>query len=124
MNNAARPSAVAGPVVLTGAWLLLMVSWLGQLVLVVPTYEARFAEQQLQLPERTVAALEVSRWAVKYWYVVVLTLVPGAVFVAVVSHLVARSGRGWRVLWPVVLLGIPVLAHAWLWLSVVGVAPD
>jgi type II secretory pathway component PulF len=104
---------IALPVLLWG-----IVLWV--LLGVVPRFERSFQEFRLKLPASAEATVSVSRWMVKYWYVVVLMLLPGLGAVGAVTwmlrHLVVRRWP-WMV-WAAAQIMLPLAVVAFAWLSV------
>jgi type II secretory pathway component PulF len=91
----------------------------GVLQFVVPFYEKVFADFKLQLPAVSAAIIAVSRWCVKYPYVLPLPL--GMVIAAVViSTLLIRHGTRRRLLaalWCLAMLALPVAVGLSIWLA-------
>jgi hypothetical protein len=63
--------------VLLGGLLGVLWLWfclLATLIFVVPKYEKTFAENRMAIPRITEWIIEIARWCVKYWYVVVVMI--------------------------------------------------
>jgi len=98
-------------------------AWIWQMVFVIPEFERLFAEFRLVLPSHTEATIHASRFAVRYWYVVVLfTLFIAYPAIGYVSyHLRHRSNqRGLTRLWFVLILCLPLAMQTLTLLSVLS----
>jgi type II secretory pathway component PulF len=121
MDQPLRRSSLVVTGLLVGLAVVLWAALVWELLAVVPRYERLFADFRLRLPQATVVTLNVSRWVGSYWYVLVLTLLPALTAAAVVSYLLRHgpaAPRWLRVLWFVLLLGVPAAAHVFLWVSI------
>jgi type II secretory pathway component PulF len=89
------------------------------LVTVVPGYERAFANEARRLPASTEWLIASTRWAYKYWYVLVLFglfVLPGIIILSwLLRHRLTGSLPAW--VWFGALLGIPALMQLWIWLS-------
>jgi type II secretory pathway component PulF len=101
-----------------GPWLLVIIHemlWIGLgllLYLVVPRFEAIFADFGVDLPALTVLLVKISRFVVRYWWVVLAMLVLLApVDRAILEHL-RRSPGGRRAvrLWSGLVIALPLAA--------------
>jgi type II secretory pathway component PulF len=93
------------------------------MVFVIPEFERLFAEFRLVLPSHTEATIDASRFAVRYWYVVVLfTLFIAYPAIGYVSyHLRHRSNKhGLTRLWFVLILCLPLVMQTLTLLSVLS----
>jgi type II secretory pathway component PulF len=101
---------------LVAAVVVLWIAVVVVLVAVVPRYERAFADEARKLPVLTECVIICSRWAYKYWYVLVLFGLPGVVMISwLLRHRLTRSLPAW--IWFGALLGIPVLIQLGIWLA-------
>src|SRR5262245_10762424 len=76
MNSLARPASLAITVVCLVLALAFSLSCLGLSVFVVPGYEKTFLDFRMRIPWHAELTIDISRWLVNYWYVVVIMLLP------------------------------------------------
>jgi hypothetical protein len=113
-----QPPSFVFPVASVALAFVLWLVWFAHLVAVVPAFERRFAADRLQLPSATMLTINQARWAVKYWYVVLLVAAPlCAVAVALGLLLRQTTGRWFTVLWLVLMVAPPVACLGMLWCS-------
>ena len=105
-----RPSILV-TVVIVGLAILFWLVVAVELVFLVPFFEKTFVDFQLRLPVTTSAVITVSRWFVKYFYVLPVPLAIIAVAVAastwVIRHVARKPKTG--IVWSAVMLLLPVL---------------
>ena len=102
---------------LVGASFLLTLALLGQLLMVVPTYERNFEDFRMRLPVVTEMTIAATRFAVKFWFLLIPCMFVAFGLAGLVSYLIRhRFNQQWlSAIWFLLLLGLPVLANATLW---------
>src|SRR6202051_3644562 len=90
--DADRPSWVTTTVMVV-APVLLWIVVLGELLFMVPLFEAVFVDFRLQLPHVAEASIVCSRWCNKYFYVLPMPLAMVATGVAVSTWLIRHQWR-------------------------------
>jgi type II secretory pathway component PulF len=117
MNAERAKRSVTVSVMLLAVAAVLWATVLAVLALAVPRYERAFRDQNVQLPDVTLAVLAAGRWADKYWYVVPLfglLMLPVVVLLTwLLRHRATERWPGWA--WFGVLLGVPVLLLLVIW---------
>jgi type II secretory pathway component PulF len=117
MNHPTTNRSVAATVLLLALAALLWATGLAVLVVAVPRYARAFRDQNMILPDVTLAVLAAGRWAEKYWYVVPLfglLLLPLIVLLTwLLRHRATERWPGW--VWFGMLLGVPVLLQLVIW---------
>jgi type II secretory pathway component PulF len=100
------------PVVLALLPALLWAGCVALLIFLVPGCERTFADFRMKVSSATILVIEVSRWVVKYWYVLPVPGVVALLIQGAVTWLLLRS-RAWRwlgVLWALLQTVAPLLA--------------
>jgi type II secretory pathway component PulF len=99
--------------------LLFSLALFGQLILVVPAYERQFADFRLRVPLVTELMIAASRFAVKYWFIVIPFLIAVFGLLGFISYWIRHHVRNrWcTACWFLLLIGLPVAANAVLWIG-------
>jgi type II secretory pathway component PulF len=110
---------ILATVIATTHGLLWLTFFLG-MIFVVPGYERRFRDFDMQLPLVSIRVLEISHLVIAYFYllpplIVTLILLDGAIFLFCRR---LRVGRLWSALWALVMFLAPAAALSWLWLGI------
>ena len=105
-----RPSILV-TVVIVGLAMLFWLMVAAELVFLVPLFERIFADFRLRVPDATSAVIDVSRWFVKYWYVLPMPFgilaVAVAAFTWSIRHVARMPKLG--VAWSAAMLLVPAL---------------
>jgi hypothetical protein len=113
-----RPNTVH-TLLFVGIAALLWLGWGAQLAVLVPEHEHRARDANMKVSDAAVATFHLARWVGNYWYVLPLVALPLLAVVLVVSFVLQRrAGLGPRIVWFVLLLGLPLAGQLWTWLSV------
>jgi hypothetical protein len=112
--------SVAVTILLVGISQMLFLAWFGTMLFLVPGFERDLVDLKVKLPYVTELTIAGSRWTVKYWYVAVAgVFFPGLVVSGAISYLVRRrvGGGMWSVIWFGFLIGLPLIGHLLVWMS-------
>src|SRR5437773_11868765 len=109
VNDPIRHASVAITVAFVGLSLALFLTWLSLMIFIVPGFERTFMDFRMRVPYLTELTINVSRWGVKYWYVLLIVAVPGYAVIAFVSYFLRHQTKQ-RLL-------------CWLWFALIIVVP-
>jgi type II secretory pathway component PulF len=117
----AKPASLAITVLLMVVSLLFCLTCLWLMIFVIPRFEKTFSDFQMRVSYHTELTINVSRHIVKYWYVLLIALVPVYGLVGFISYFLRhRTNR--RVLcrlWFVMIILVPLAIQGLMFLSVV-----
>jgi type II secretory pathway component PulF len=116
--GADRPSLVTTVVVVVAA-VLLWILVLGELLFIVPLFEAAFADFHLRVPQVTGAIIACTRWCTKYPYVLPMPLAIITTGVAVSTLLIRHQLRKGVLgaAWCLAMLLLPAVVAFLIWLG-------
>jgi type II secretory pathway component PulF len=119
MGPSAPRRSVVGTAVLTGVGVALWLALAFVLLYVAPHYQAVFADRGRRVPTATANTFTLAEWTARVWWAVALLSPVTLALIAVTSWAVRHRVPGTTAgrVWFGFLLGLPLLAQVWIWLS-------